>query len=394
MNKFLQFSVRFWRPVLAALVIALLSYLLFFHNLTNLLPGYADREVAAFGSAANLRAIIDDPLNAPYKLVLYAALYLGHHSLLTTRITAALFAAGAAALFFVVARHWFRYRIALLATLMFASSAGFLHLARLGSPLVLQMSILLLVTVLIWRRHAESNRLLGYGMVAMLAVLWYVPGMIWLELLTALFLFKPLRRSIVRLPLTARLIYISLFLVLLLPLVRAIVLEPSVALGFAGLPAHFAPSLQILHNLGNALLAVGLYSHGQPDLWLGHLPLLNVIELVLLLLGAYVLGRRLAWTWGWYLLAAAALCVLLTALGGPVGTSGLLPLLYLIMAAGLYELLRRWLYVFPRNPFARFTGVFFIVLLVSFSVLYHYRAYFIAWPHNNATREAFTHQRV
>lgn len=395
MNMFVRLSVRFWRPALAALGIALLSYLLFFHNLTHLLPGYADREIATYNSSTSLRAIVDDPLNAPYKLVLYVILQLGHHSLLTTRVTAAAFAVGAAVLFFVIARHWFRYRVALLATLMFASSAGFLHLARLGSPLVLQMSLLLLVAVLIWRRHAESNRLLGYGLIAMLAALWYVPGMIWFELLTALFLFKPLRRSITRLSLMARLVYGGLFLLVLLPLVRAIILEPSSALGFAGLPAHFASPLQILHSLGNALLAIGLYAQGQPDLRLGHLPLLNAIELVLLLLGAYVLGRRLARTWGWYILAAALLCVLLTALGGPIGTSsGLLPLLYLIIAAGVHELLRRWLYVFPRNPFARFAGIFCIVLLVGFSVLYHCRAYFVAWPHSNATRETFTHQRV
>lgn len=395
MNKIVQIYFRLWRPAGVVLVVALLSYILFFHNLAHFLPGYAPREVYTYQTASNLHAILNDPLNAPYKIVLYVVMQLGHHSLLATRLVAAAFAVAASLLFFMVARGWFGYRSALLGTIMFASSAGFLHIGRLGSALILQMGLLLLLATAVWWRNEQrpSRPKLLLTLLAF-AALWYVPGMIWFELLAVWVLHERLRYIISRSSWQQRTIGVALFLVLVAPLIRAFILFPDQLLTFAGLPQHFAPPLTMAQNIAGSLLSVGFHSNGLSSLWLAHLPLLNVTEIVLLALGAYTLARRIALRRALYVLIATILSLLLIGLNGPVDISSLLPLLYLVIAGGLYELLRRWMSVFPRNPFARFAGVFCIVVVLFFSVLYQYRVYFVAWPHNEVTRQTFTRQQA
>jgi hypothetical protein len=395
MNKIARVYFRLWRPAGVVIVVALLSYILFFHNLAHFLPGYAAREVYTYQTAGSLHAIMNDPLNAPYKIVLYAVMQLGHHSLLATRIVAAAFAVAASLLFFMVARGWFGYRSALLGTIMFASSAGFLHIARLGSALILQMGLLLLLATAVWWRNEQrpSQPKLLLTLLAF-AALWYVPGMIWFELLAVWVLHKQLRYAAWRLGWQQRTAGLVLFLVLVAPLIRAFVLSPHLLLTFAGLPQQFAPPLEMAQNIAGSLLSVGFHSNGLSSLWLAHLPLLNVTEIVLLALGVYTLVRRVALRRSLYILAATVLSLLLIGLNGPVDISSLLPLLYLVIAGGLYELLRRWMSVFPRNPFARFAGVFCIIAMLFFSVLYQYRVYFVAWPHNAVTRQTFTHQQA
>jgi hypothetical protein len=85
--------------------------------------------------------------------------------------------------------------------------------------------------------------------------------------------------------------------------------------------------------------------------------------------------------------------LLLVGLGGPVGLSLLVPLLYVWAAAGIAYLTREWLQVFPNNPLARSLGLGLIVLAVGLGCIYNLRAYFVAWPHNQTTRVTFQSRR-
>ena len=393
-KKFSTWYFQWWRPVVLVVAIGVLAYVLFFHNLTHLTPGYSPREVAAYNSSNGFKPILDNPLGAPYKLVVYAAMKLGHHDLLITRLAAASFAVAASLLFFAIARAWFSYRAAFLVTILFATSSGFLHVARFGSALILQMSILLLVAAGIWWNSRKHSTVISLVLLVVLATMLYVPGMVWFELLALFFSRKKLLSDLHQVSWKLRLAGIGLFLVILAPLIRACVLHSSTLLSFAGLPASFGSFSQTLDTIGGSLLSVAIHSNGSPDLWVGHVPLLNVIEIALFLLGTYVYLRREIWERSLFLLGAIVLSLVLIGLGGPVSISSLVPLLYLVIGAGLYELLQQWLHVFPRNPFARFAGIFLICALVLASALYQYRAYFVAWPHNAATKQTFTIQRL
>jgi hypothetical protein len=259
--------------------------------------------------------------------------------------------------------------------------------------MILQMAILLLVATGIWWHSTKKNTLFGYCFVAILAGLLYIPGMIWFELLVVGLSYQKILEGVKTTSWLNRSTAGGLFVVLVVPLLWALLKQPHLISAFAGLPTHFASLGVIFHNLLDSVLAIAIHSNGKPELWLGHAPLLNIVEFMLLALGSVVLIKRHSRIRTYFMGGAIIISLVLTSLGGPVTISSTLPLLYLVIGIGLYELLQRWLNVFPRNPFARFTGVFFICLLILFSVLYQYRAYFLAWPHNIDKKQTFTVQQ-
>lgn len=371
------------------LALAALAYLLFFNNLGHLLPGFSASELQSHNQAMSLQAIINNPIDAPFKLAVLLAAKLGYHGLLAARVVAASYGVLACLVFFMVVRGWFTYRVTFLATVMFATSSGFLHVARLGTPLVLQMSILLLIGILDWYRRTNHHLWVSYLAVSLFALLWYIPGMVWFELLAIVLLRTGIVQALKRGHWLHKVAWAMLFGAFLTPLIHAALKSPSLLKTAAGLPAHFTSVIHMADNLATAFLSISIRSNGSPELWLGHAPLLDVAEGVLLLLGVYFFAKRLRSIRSIGFFVAVAITLLLIGLGGPVAISALVPLLYIAIAGGLQVLVKRWQVVFPRNPVAQLAGITLVFIVVSFSVLYQVRAYYVAWPHNDATRQIF-----
>jgi hypothetical protein len=391
MKKLNSFFFTAWRPAVAVVSLAILAYVLYFHRLQSLLPGYSASELQTYGLASNWHSIVHDPINAPYKLIVWAAVGLGHHSLLTTRIVAAGFGVAAVLAFFIIAKSWHGFRVAFLSTILFATSAGFLHIARLGSGRVLQMSILVLIGCLLWYRQKPNRGAIAtYGLIAVCSVLWYVPGLVWFELFSVIFL----RRGMLQLFRDTTRLHRALMpligLLIVSPLLVAIFKTPRLALSAAGLPTTLHALTHAGSGLLSAIAAIGVRSNGNAVLWVGHAPLLNVVELALGAVGAYYYFYQQRSARAMFLGLSVIVSIILIGLGG-VTYASLIPLRYLFIASGLSNLLSQWLTVFPRNPIARISGISLICIMLFFSVLYQTRSYFVAWPHDPATRQTFNH---
>lgn len=390
MDTAYRFYLRLWRPALLVVSLALIAYLLFFHRLGNLLPGYSALEQQTFASASNWHTILHNPIDAPYKLAVWVQTGLAHQGLLAPRVAAASLGVLAAACFFAVVRSLYQFRTAFLASILFASSAGFLHYARLGSSQILQMGILVFVVAVFWYRRQQRFQLtLGYGLVLLCAVLCYVPGLIWFELFALALLQRGLRRRIAHLAPFQIAAGLVLFLVVLAPLLWAIIKQPHLALVATGLPPTMSALEHLPLNTLKAILSVGVRSNGNPTFWVGHVPLLNVIELALGLVGAYFYIYRERSARTIFLVGSVVISVVLIGAGGSVGFASLIPLLYLFIASGLDHLLGQWLSVFPRNPIARYTGVGLVCIMLFFSALYQVRSYFVVWPNARVTQQTF-----
>ncbi len=384
-----RFYFRSWRILAPGLSLALITYLLYFQRLSSLLPGYSAQEVADYGGASNWHSIVDNPINTPYKLLVWLFTAVLHHSILADRVVAAAIGFIAALLFFVVVRTWCTYSIAFFATIMFATSAGLLHFARLGTGEILQMSTLALLAIAIWyHRQREHRIVIGYLLAALFIALWYIPGMFWFELLGLIALRGTIIGQIRRTKNFQLAGLAALCLLLLVPLVWASIKQPGILLQISGLPPNLGSLSQVGSNVISLVLAVVIRSNGSPVLWVGHAPLLDAIEVVAALLGAFYVYRAASGRTT-FLFGTAAIGLLLASLGGSVTFACLIPALYLFVAIGLDHLLKRWMAVFPRNPVARLTGVSAVSLMLIFSVLYQVRTYYIAWPHAPATRQVF-----
>jgi hypothetical protein len=155
-----------------------------------------------------------------------------------------------------------------------------------------------------------------------------------------------------------------------------------------GLPQHFDVS-QIGHQL--EFIPVHLFIRGPIDSqrWLGHAPLLDIFSLTIVIAGIWFYVSHFRATRSRLLGSYWLLGVGLVALGGPVGLSVLVPLLYILAATGIAYLLHDWLRVFPKNPIARRLGIGLVAVAVLVSCSYNLRAYFVAWPHDRTTLTTF-----
>jgi hypothetical protein len=385
--------LRTWRGLILGLSLVFVAYLLYFRRLGNLLPGYSGAELNTYQGASDWHNIVHDPVNAPYKALVWLVGIIAHHGIFGTRIVSAVIGLLAAVLFFVIVRAWCTYRVAFVATIMFATSSGLLHFARLGTGDILQMSVLALLSFILGYRaqHGYQRLVIGYLLVALFVLAWYIPGMIWFELLGLI----PLRTTIVGQLRRAKTInlagFVLVFLAFLAPLVAASVKRPKILLEVLGLPQSLHTLTHFLGNLWNIVLAITVHSNGNPLFWVGHAPLLNTVEVIVGLLGAYYIYRE-ASKRRTFMFGSLAIGLVLVSLGGAVTFACLVPIMYLLMAIGLDRFLGSWQTVFPRNPIARMAGVGILFIMLAFSVLYQIRAYYVAWPNAPATRQVFDHR--
>jgi len=389
MEKLHNFWGRYWKFILIAIGVGLLSYILLFRQLGSLPAAYSQTEVMSRANATSLHTILHNPVDAPYELLVWLGLKLGHESLYVTRVAAAIIAIGIAILFYWVALHWYSRRVSLLATIAFVTSGGFLHFGRLGSGMILQMAPLVLISTVILFRRVLRERLVAYLLASLLVISLYIPGMFWFELIGLVLLWKHIRPLLQKLGTLHSVLISILSLLLIAPLVWASVKDTTVLLQLLALPnsiPHIQDIWQNLHKLGGAIFYRGYYS---PEYWLYGAPLFNIIEIVLLLAGLYTIVQKPRLRGNYYVLGGMAMSTILILIGGGASIAMLMPLFYLVIAAGIYYLLDQWLVVFPRNPLARGFGVAIMCVVIGFSAYYHLHAYYVAWPKAPETEQVY-----
>lgn len=385
--------VTAWQPlILYALFIAGLGSLLWYSLGTNT-PGYSAAEAQTLSASSGWRTILDNPLNAPFTILTRLLLYLTENGLLATRLTATIFGAAALLVFYLLVRHWHGERTAVLGTILFASSAWFLHTARLGVPDVLFFNSLLLVAGLMWHKKTGSSLALLVCF-ALGAVLLYVPGMVWLVLIGVIWKWRIIDSAFKKhiwAAAAGALVLVSV----LVPLGLAIYHDHNVAKELLGLPVQGWPQpLEVLKNAADVPLSLFWHAPENSERWLANVPILNYFAMTMFVLGSYVYVKHIGLDRARLIAIILLLGTALISLGGDVTISLLIPFVYILVASGTGFLLERWYTVFPRNRIAQLTSLTFVALAVAASVGYGLRHYFVAWPDAPGTRQTFTVQPV
>ncbi|PID99399.1 hypothetical protein CSA80_01405 [Candidatus Saccharibacteria bacterium] len=390
MEKTLDFLSTQWRLIVIGLGISLIAYVLLFRGITTLTGNYANLELQTQQQSHSLRTIYENPVNAPYKTLVWLGMKMGHHSIAVTRVAAASFAVIAAVLFYWIATHWYSKRIAFLSSVLFASSSGFLHIGRLGSAHILQMATLVLISCVFLFQRTKHEHAMTYAITAIIALCLYVPSMIWFALIGLIIMGKSIIRLFGKLGPMHTVAVIALGALLVAPLALGALRDASIARDIASLPATL-PSWQ---QLGENLLHLGssiMYKGYWPtEYWLYGAPLLNISESILFIAGLIMLVKRPILRGNYFLIGTLFVATALIALGSSATMALIIPLVYLTIAGGLFYLLDQWLTVFPKNPVAKYTGILLLLTLSAFSVSYHIRAYYTAWPNAPETKTVYT----
>lgn len=384
----------FWPKLVIYGVVFLLVGVLLFAWLDSLLPGYAAIEVETYQTAVNLSlsSLLENPVNAPYYLAVKALSIISDQGYILVRLVSALIGLVTVAIFFWILRKWFSMRTAVLGTLLFATSAWFLHTSRLGSPDGLMFLLLALVAAGVWLKRTNNPFVLILCFI-LAGLSLYVPGLIWFVILVVIWEFKQIDFLFKR-QLWAVSLGILLFMAMATPLAWAIYRSPELAKSVAGLPTQGWPDLlQVIQNLGLEV-PLALFARAPADAvtWLGNLPVLDVFAAAMFILGAYVFAKYGRLSRAKMFIPVIGLGWILVALGGGVSLSVLLPFVYLVIAGGVGLFIDSWIGIFPRNPIAKALGAGLVGLAVTIACIFQLRSYFIAWPNNVETRKVFTHQ--
>jgi len=392
MDKVRKFYRGHWQLIAIGTLAALLLLSLLWFRLGSLVGGASHDELAQRAFAGSWRHLAASPLNLPLTFVQWICLNVTHQGQTALRLASTLFGALSIITMTYVLRRWYGVRIALYGTVLFACSAWLLHVSRSATPDVLYLWALptLLATQTVWERHSQQP-LINYIAVGVLAILLYIPGMFWFILLSLTLQAHHLPQAWRQLATwKLRVGFIGLALALLLPLLIAVAIHGSLLPTWLGLPHHYTHPADIPRQLVHSLSFFVWHGPAQPTLWLERLPVLDFFSLVMFILGCLFYAKHASAGRTRLLIGLFIIGAFFFAVGGPVTFTVLVPIVYLVIMAGMAYLLHDWLRVFPRNPLARGIGFSLLGLAVLLAVVYNVRSYFVAWPHNAATKAAFS----
>ena len=386
-----------WLWAVYALYFAIIGALLTFQiGSGQLLPGYSPAELAAAEISSSWPHLLENFVYWPY----YAAAYilgLGiNDGLLAGRLASTLFALTAVGAFLWLMRHKFGVLVSLAGTSLFALNSWFLQLGRSGTPEISNLALgLILVACLfaIPTSSGRNGRLLKLAALAAAFLAWSTPLLPWLIIAIIGHFFY--RHWLTKRYLSRRLRLTLVVFLGGLGIWTAVALagDQGMASALTGLPEQPPAPAGAATNLLQSLQGLVWRAADNPGRWLANFPLLDVFAAALVPFSLYSLARhRRRATFKYSLLVFAGLLAV-AALNDGLSSAGLmliLPLLAAAAAAGLHELLEAWRRVFPQNPLARIISLSLVLVLVSMSVFYQGKRYFVAWANHPETRQIYS----
>ncbi|MGZ6005280.1 MAG: hypothetical protein ACXWLH_03960 [Candidatus Saccharimonadales bacterium] len=378
-----------WQPTLfwTLGLIVVAGVLLF--RLGTLTPGLSQPEIANHLRSGGLKQIIDNPLNAPYNLLNLGLSKLGRSGALSLRAVSAAYAFVTVLLFYYVVSRWHDKKTAIWGTLLFVTSAWFLHYARLAVPSISATLLLASLAYGHWIRKTKHSAFVGIIGIILAAWLIYIPGLVWFVVIGGIWQSKHIGEHLKDTKLSIPVI-IGLGVALLTPLAVAISRQPSLLKPMAGLQSGGLPNpYDYFRHLLNVPFQIFFRGPNNPVVGLGRLPLLDVFTLTMFVLGIYTYIQRKQLDRSKILAGTLVIGSLLVALQGSLSIIVLAPVVYLIVTAGVGYFANQWLKVYPRNPLAKSIGIALVSLLVALSCIYNLRQYFVAWSQAPATKRVY-----
>lgn len=391
MKKALRYLASDWQTATMVILVVLAVVGLLWFRLGTITPGISAEEASYRAAHSNLRQVADNPINIIHGLPTALAQVLGGTGLFFVRSVSAVLGLLIVVTLYLVLRAWHTERIAIMGTLLFASSPWFLHLARLATADIVPATIIGVVLLGIWLEKGKWPVLTLLALAVFGTLLIYTPGFIWLVVLGFFWQRKRILSALSNTSFTFKVLWFLTIGLLLTPLARAFWLQPELLRQIAGLPDHSLVFNDIITNI--LQVPVRIFYHGpeNPVIWLGNLPLLDIFSTVMLVIGVYIYWFRLRLDRTLLMIGLALFGCLLSALSGQI-SAVLLPVIFIVVASGIALMLQQWFTVFPRNPLARSIATGLMVLTVALTVFYNTSHYFVAWPGAPETKAAFSQQ--
>lgn len=343
---------------------------------------------SARAASSSLLDIYHNPINAPHKILVFAAGHIGG-GIGVLRLASYLMAMVFAVSFYRLSKGLFGSLVGALSTILFTISPFFIIPARQASAQIMLFSPLALMALYVWFIRTDKKYLAWLLIMTAAGLFIYTPGIAWWLLIAALIGRKKLLASIATLPEWLVGIGAMIFLILLVPACVSIIHEWHLIKGYLLIPNEWPAPLAAVKDFGWMIAGMFIRTPHTDPLILGRLPLLDVIQTALLIFGAFALWSA-ARAKVFALIIALVLAAVVAAVNDNIALLFLgLPAAGLLMAAGLRYLYVEWRGIFPRNPLAKSLALLFMVALVVVQMIYGLRYSLQAWPDSKATKSTY-----
>lgn len=340
-------------------------------------------ETNSIKSAGSLHSIYLSPLNAPHQLLQYLLIKLNHSGPFVMRSVSVAFGLLFIYCSYAILRHWFGRFSAWLGAVFFAATPLMMLASRSATGTIMLLFPLAL-TATYMKTVRNKDRLFARGLVMCLltALALYQPAGILFVILGAVYVRSTIGLYSKQLTRTQIAACTALFIIAILPLILAVVRDAGLAKSLCLVPQSFAGVVEILKSCTWSLLAYVWHSGTHNDNQVGRLAILNAAQIILLVFGVYAMWSRARQKV--YVLAGGLLLAIIAA--GLNSRYNLLllglPLLSLVITAGLRYLHLEWTSVFPRNPLPRGLAIFLLVAVVVVHLAWGAHYSLTAWPHS------------
>lgn len=264
---------------------------------------------------------------------------------------------------FVLVRTWFRRNVAVITTLIAASTTQFLFLLQDGTPAIMFsfVAIWLLAASTFVTRAKYFSTFWKVVACVLMATALYIPLGIYLviALMVTASLHPHIRYVIRRVSRTRLIIAILLGLVSISPLVYAIIVQPSVALILLGIPTG---GINLIESVPLAMQNLFGFVSTSNSFMLR--PIYPLGLAILMCIGVYRL-LTIKHTARSYTIIILGACLVAIVLLEPEHALALYPIAILMVAMGVATLIANWYKLFPRNPYARVAGLVPISIVVA-----------------------------
>lgn len=358
-----------WRYVLGyGSLTALLVFAMIIASLYS--PGgLSGAEIAAMATGGELSLANLATPNLPFHSLQHAIFSLFGVSILTVKLPSIIFSLAASIAIFFLLRRWFKPSITILSMLIITATSQYLFVSQSATPSVLYVlySALILLFVSLIMQNVKRPATWKVGLGASLALSLYTPYFIYINIgLVIVALIHPhTRYFILKKQERANWITASVvFIALIMPLMYMSASNPELISQLLGI-ASFA-NIDLIAGTKQLLYT---YFWIEPIVLNGKiLPILDYSALAISALGVVVLIKNHHTARAYMIGAWTALTIPLLIVRPDLTSITIVPLI-ILLAVGLETLLHEWYKLFPKNPYARGTGLLFTVALVTVMVV-------------------------
>lgn len=387
-KELLLYNYRYWFGY--SIIIGFIVYFLGW-RIGSIPSGLGPAEVETAARNTSLDTLLHMPLHPLHSLLQWASIQLFGVTTISVRLGSLFIGLCVALALYLLLKKWFGKPTALLSTAIFISADWFLFIARLGTGAI-EFSLWLVLALICFTKLLEKKTLWLILFVISLIGLLFSPFGIYAVITlcvglatSRVFRERALASSIGVKVACSGLLLVAIAVIGFISTKNMLFLQNL--LGVQSLPTVTG---YITNVLGNLTSVVAVLPNSNPTISPTGIFFVRFFELIFILFGVIMFWRTRVNRLNLIVLTVSVVLVLASGLSAGSRGSGLVLMpAAIFMTAGIRHFLHRWQRTFPRNPYARIAAYAPLTILFIGVVTLHFASYFLLWPTQASTHQAF-----